>query len=503
MRVLAPIRRTWRRSAATAFLALGLAVVAPVLANHDPVQTLSGGGTADEVYLGIDSNGTATAVWNERGRVFAGTRTLAEGGFRPAAVLDGSGYVDEVAFAQSPNGNAVVAWNGRMNEGELLAAVRLGADAPFGSPQVLDPPDGAGSTYAPHVAISDSGHAVVAWQHSTSTPNYQVRAALSDAAGTFGGAAILADAPGVQTPRVGMAASGAAVAVWGVYSQQVSEIRAAAAPPGGSFGPSTVVETLQQGPGHPDVAVNASGAAVLAYADLVAQRECPASGPCSRDKLEVRYGNVSGAFGASQAITNVGNPTAVREPRVAIDDSGRAAVIVYASMNNGHGLYGQISDTSGAFPQGQPQAVSAREVAGGPTAGRREFSLAAGGGEFTAFWANDHDADGQRNEAWMSTTGGGRFGEVHRVSPASSESASRAQGARNSSGATIAGWLLGYEVQASPARPLPPPTPVPAETEGEMPMGEEEMMVTSEEMPVLPEDQPEGGVEEMVVTEEG
>ena len=425
------------------------ALVRPAMATHEPIQTLEGTsyGGADTVFLGLDSGSTATAVWNEQGGAYYSTRPVG-GSFSAPKVLTPN-YVSTIAFDESPNGNAVVALGGSFNEGHLLAYVRQSRTGSFGPLQVLAD-TGTPTAFDIDVAISDAGRAVVTWN---SFENGDViRAALSDNAGDFAAATVVDPGPGATNPRVDMDATGAAAIVYDLTSSANDEIRVASAPAGGAFGAPTTVETLEQGPGSPDIAVNSTGAAVIAHADFAS----PTDACCSRDKVEARYGNVNGTFGAFQNLTDTSIPTAASEAEVAIDDSGRAAVLFNATPDGVYGMYASVSDATGTFPVGQPQAVSPHQLVGGPGVARRSYEIAAGGGEFTAFWINDHDEDGL-NEAWQSSTSGSVFGAAHELSiDAAGDEPDKAHGDRDDSGQTVAGWSRfvqgdNIRVQVTPA----------------------------------------------------
>jgi Ca2+-binding RTX toxin-like protein len=91
--------------------------------------------------------------------------------------------------------------------------------------------------------------------------------------------------------------------------------------------------------------------------------------------------------------------------------------------------------------------------------GAREFEIAAGAGEFTAVWANDHDQDGQVNETWRSSTSAGIFETPHQISPDDDDSAFSVGGDRNALGQTISVWLLFTDRIAPQVTPVAEGTP--------------------------------------------
>ena len=432
-----------RRVLRLVFSMLLLGIVAqPAAATDEPIQTLNPSTSgADEVWVGLSSDGQATAVWAEIGGIYWANRASG-GGFGSGKKIAGSDGADQVTFHESPNGNAVVAWTTGRSEGDLMASVRIGTSGSFGAGQVLAPTSATG-VQAPDSSISDAGRAAVVWMETNATGQVLIKAALSSSSGDFGSSATLAT-DRVLNPRVDMSDAGAALAVWDLdVASGTDEIQASSATASGSFGAIQTIEQLEQGPGKPDVAVNAGGNAVVTWADFASD----AQGCCSRDVLEARYGDVAGQFGALQLLTDVTNPTATGDHEAAVDNSGRAAIVFSAHMNSSYGLFGAVSDATGTF--GVMQTIShANTVTSGLD--RASFEVAAGGGEFTAFWNNDPDAD-DADESFHSTTSAGQFGAPHQVSPDSPEQMSQTHGARNSQGEIVSAWIQVGKARVAPA----------------------------------------------------
>ncbi|HEX2240420.1 MAG TPA: hypothetical protein VHJ82_04695 [Actinomycetota bacterium] len=422
--------RIARLAALTAAIVMASAL--PAAGTHETVQTLSEEGGTDDTLVGIDSQGTATAVWTSRGAVRYATRP-ANGRFGAEVPLPGASGVDVLVFAESPNGNAIIGWAG------VFAAVRLGT-AGF-TPAQLVTDAFLGTPSNPEVAISNSGRAAIIWQEGgTASGPPSIRAALLDG-GSFGDPVTLEATAGAQNPTIAIDASGNVLAVWETTTQSEELIRGATAPAGGSFGQPFTIETLDQGAGDPDLAVNSSGSAVLAYEDAVPANECPAGTSCSLFRVEARYGNVSGTFGAVQP-TPLNNEAGFGpgQHEVAIDESGKAALLLSMNVNAEAQVLARTSDAAGTF--GPLQILSDAPAVAGPTIGRENMEIAAGGGEFTAVWINDHNGDGQVNEVYQSTTAGGVFGEVHQLSPTTNDSPDDASVARDASGRVVAGWNI-------------------------------------------------------------
>ena len=263
----------------------------PASATDAPAQTLHGTtyGGAGEVRLGLDSRSTATVAWEEQGGAYVATRP--DGGFVGAPQTLAANHVSEIAFDEASNGKAIVAVAGGMEEGRLLVFVRDTRTGRFGPAQVLIGLNGEAASQL-DVAMSAHGRAVITWQ-TLVAEGTGVAGAVSDAEGDFD-RPVTIDQPNAYNPRVDVDGNGAATVVYDWDVQSGDEIRIASAAQTGPFGRPRTLENLEQGVGEPDIAVNPTGDAVIVYEDFVSDGECPEDVTCSRDKVEVRYGNVGG-----------------------------------------------------------------------------------------------------------------------------------------------------------------------------------------------------------------
>ena len=426
------------RTLAVLGAAIGLLVTqqSVVGATHQTVQTVDPAGGADDTIIGMDADGVATMVWTSRGQLRFAMR-LPNGKFGVPVPINGSGLVSDVAFAESPNGNAIIAWTDYTEDGDVRAAVNIGGKG-FTPARIVSSAMGANNPYNPYVTINDSGDAVVAWLEFGGEPA-SINIAQFNGTAFSSDVALITD-QAVSNPRVGIDGSGAALAVWDYDTQSDDRIQGAAAPAGGTFGAPFTIEQLEQGTGSPELAVNASGDAVLAYEDGVGD-DCPVES-CSLFRVEVRYGSVNGTFGAVQTTpVNSESGYGPGQHEVAIDDSGKAAMLLSANISADAQVLARVSDAAGTF--GSVQTLSTADAVAGPTIGSQGLDIAAGGGEFTAVWINDHNGDGLENEVYQSSTSGGVFGEVHQVSPSDpDDSAEDVSVARDASGQTVTGWAL-------------------------------------------------------------
>lgn len=427
----------FRRQVFVGALVLGALVPAGAAqAQHEPFQEVSRGGANGLV--GLDAQGTATEVWVDhpaRSAIRYAVRGV-DGAFGFVRAVPGVVSVSELAFAEASDGRAIVVWT---EYGELKAAVRPAAGALFGRGTVI----GGSSTvdnsaHFPDVAVSDSGRAIVSWLDNED----DVHAVLYD--GAWGTDATLATSAGdPDAPEAGIDGAGNALVVWEKRAA-TTQIQGAAAPAGGGFGPATTLVDLDQSfTSNPELAVNADGDALLAYLDDSA--------------VIARTGDVSGTLGPQQTIVAPPEETAYNW-EVALDPSGLGGIVVGVVAGGGDAsVEAAVTNPGGSF--GPRQVLSPGETITGPTIGEREMEIAAGGGEFSVWFANDHENRGDVNRVWTSTTTGGTFGAIHELSPESTtaDSPDTVHGARNDAGAAIGTWSMwdgeDYVVQASPVVP--------------------------------------------------
>ncbi len=437
-----------RSTSALCLLATALALgVPPAHATHETEQILSRVGGTDDVGVGIDNDGTATAVWTETYGVSYASR--ADGGrFGVGVPIKNVDTPSEMVMDESPNGNAIVVWTDVGGaSANVRAAIRIGKGNGFDAGVVIS----GGFTNAAFIdaAISDSGRAVVGWTNGGSNP--AALAAVYDGNGFTGPLTLENGGPATNT-QVGIDGTGNAIAVWDHDTQSDDRIMGATAPAGGTFGASFMIEQLGQGAGDPEIAVNGAGQAILAYEDVVPSEEC--TGSCSLFRVETRYGNVSGAFGPVQPTPPTNESGyAPGAHEVAIDEGGVAALLTSTNVQSQASVLARVSDTSGTL--GPIQTLSDASAVSGPQIGNPGLDLDAGGGEFAAVWVNDDNGDGEVNEAYVAQTSGGTFGASHQMSPTGSDSANDAEVALDDVGRSVSIWdtwldTAGYVPQASP-----------------------------------------------------
>lgn len=429
---------------ATVTLGLGISAAH---ATHETEQMLSKSGGTDDVGIGLDNDGTATAVWTDTyGIVYASREN--GGRFGVGVPIKNVDTPSEMVMDESPNGNAIVVWTDVGGASQnVRAAVRIGKGNGFDTGVVISGSFTNGAFI--DAAISDSGRAVVGWTNGGDSP--AALASLYDRS-SFSGPVTLESGNAATNTRVGIDGAGNAIAVWDHDTQSDDRIMGATAPAGGTFGAPFMIEQLGQGAGNPEIAVNGAGEAILAYEDVVPSEEC--TGSCSLFRVETRYGNVSGAFGAVQPTPpNNESGYAPGAHEVAIDEGGAAAILTSTNVEGQASVLARVSDPSGAL--GPIQTLSDADAVAGPTIGNSGLGLDAGGGEFAAIWVNDDNGDGDVNEAYVAQTTGALFGGSHQMSPTGSDSVNYAEVALDASGRSVSIWdtwldNAGYVPQAGP-----------------------------------------------------
>ena len=311
-----------------------------------PVQVSPFGAQADNVEVGIDADGNATAVWQTPGssgdsEIVAATRAAATGAWSAPTVLATSAR--ELVFpelAVSASSAAAVTWISLLH-GALLSPshtdtvyaavrtaggmwarpVRLGVDVEF-----REQVDASFAQPNPQVAIDAQGDAIVAWQakaHGT---------VVTDAARFVAGRGWQKPAPVANTlaltPHVGLDARGDATVVW--QGPNDSVVTASKAPGARRWSRPTIL--AREGPyrPYPEVSVNGSGDAVATWSFANAEAAVRRS-PNGKWRRAVTLG----AGGVSQ---------------VALDARGDAVVVWWKVVRRGYVIEAARYIAPGAAP---------------------------------------------------------------------------------------------------------------------------------------------------------
>jgi hypothetical protein len=202
--------------------------------------------------LGIDGAGDTLVAYATDRHVFA--ETLDPLGNRGAVQTIGPcNGTCEVTVADAPNGRAVIAWSSQSGSSEpssplaIRAAIRQAPDQPFGSSRVVDPGQTLDTPQGkPRAAIASGGRAILEWTNAAGPPaddTHPVRAAIAPPGGSFG--PIIALAPNGESGTVAIGPDGEGLVTWvdsPPAADGVGPVRAALTPAGDPslLGPTTL-----------------------------------------------------------------------------------------------------------------------------------------------------------------------------------------------------------------------------------------------------------------------
>lgn len=300
----------------------GLAVLgASAPASAAPVSKLSAAGdSAFGPRIAADSQGNAVVVFTshdgEVHRVQAAYRP-AGGPWSTPVTLSVAGQESrqpDPQVAVDGRGRAVAVWKARVGDATSLQVADRRADGPWSDPVTISAADR--HAYEPQIAVAPNGGTTVSWGSSRRTGDDPIDeivwAAHRPAGGSWGPPVKLAE--DALRPHVGVDAEGNTVAVWR-QGGDIPAVRTATLPVGGSWSSPVTLSDPGQSAGPPRVAVNASGAAVVAW--------------LGHDGTDWRVQAASRSAGGTwSAPTTVSGPGRSAEwPEVAIDRQGNAVVV--------------------------------------------------------------------------------------------------------------------------------------------------------------------------------
>ena len=347
------------------------------------------------------------------------------------------------AASVAPSGNFVVVWKGFVPPADSMLFARrfdvFGAPA-SGEFQVESTPANSGEESYPSVAMDGSGNFVVAWE--ADDQDYGgIFARRFDASGTAQGLQFQVNTYSTAyqySPSVARNASGNFVVVWqsyqdgggyGIYGQRFD---AAGAAQGGEFRVNTYTTGDQA---YPSVAMSAAGAFVVVWESGTQDG--------SGDGVFAQRFDASGAPAGSEFRVNVTTASDQRDPRVAMDSSGRFAVVWRndAPGSSSTSIRGRRFDAAGV-PQGGEILVT---LATSGFAVQPDVTM-DGAGNFAAVWRKGA-IFGQRFDA-----SGRRLGSEFQVGTSSPLATTYPRISGNDAGNFVVAWSGndggGYGVEA-------------------------------------------------------
>jgi hypothetical protein len=340
------------------------------------------GPNALEPKVGVDAGGSSVFTWRTRdgaqgcggsGCFRVRTRARSAAGVLTATqtVSPPGENVDDPGVAVDPDGDAVFVWmasdqppGGCGPPSFRVEARARAADGTLGAGQLIS--ESAvnvcrGET--PKVAIDAGGNAVFVWRRllagstgcgGSGCIRVQTRTRRAD--GTLTSIRTLSP-PGQdgEDPQVAVDGRGNAVFVWQRGFRIETRTRVA---DGTLSTVETVSPPLQRGVDVPDLAVNASGAAVFAWKFDDPTTDCFGH-PCSR--IQIRARAPSGALGPAQVLSG----TTVFRPEAAIDGGGNA-VFVWEGYDDTNGCLGMACKRIQARARAANGALSATQMLSAP-----------------------------------------------------------------------------------------------------------------------------------------
>lgn len=204
------------------------------------------------------------------------------------------------------------------------------------------------------------------------------------------------------SPKIAFYPNGAAIAVWVVYLNDSTVIRAAVRPPGGSFGPAeNVSDASLTYVGLPEVDISPDNKATIVW-----QADANDSGLYV---VQTATQQENGAFGPPETISAPTPAGGVMRPQIAIGNNGITVVTWEQGPGSTGTIQASIRQVGGSFS-------SPQEVANEPS--RKEVSSQvafAPNGKATVSWISMGASPANKIKESTQTTVGGAFGAASLV----------------------------------------------------------------------------------------
>ncbi len=288
-----------------------------------------------------------------------------------AAAINGA-RADNPDVAVDAAGNAIAVWEYADGSDNRIQAAYRPAGADWGAPRYISAP--GQETGYPRVVVAPTGDAIAVWERiidSGPRLQYNVQAAVRPAGGVWGPPEDLSPVGfHFGDPHIALDAAGDAVAVWVRSDGPFEIVQASDRPAGGSWQPPQDLSRPTEYASGPQVAVDPAGDAVVTW-----------QASASYHQMETAQASVrpaGGAWSPPEDISTVGALT----PQVSVDAAGNAIAV---------------------WLQGN-RSLAAYRPAGGTWSAPEE--IAATDGVFVASIAQD--PAGNAMAAWMLIDGRGQ-----------------------------------------------------------------------------------------------
>ena len=435
---------------------------APAQAGWTSPENVSGpsGPDADPltrpVLAAVDDNGQALVVWYERQPAISGplrlmaSRRTAAGWTVPVLVAPGvtGREPSQARLAMDPrSGRAMLVWkqpNGRTDQGRVGSDVLSSAFDPaagWGPITAVETLDGAADGDL-RIGMDGSGRAVAAWEHDPdgvgAQPNNVYASRYVPGSGWSPVTNVSREKGAITNVRVGVAPDGSAVLVWGAFGSSIWSSQFAAA--GIWSAPSEVVaDAGTRAPRAPDVAMAASGQAVLTWRENGVDQNVPTLATIKVKRM------VGGVWQGTDVTLAADLPSpsggARVQPRVVVNARGDA-LVVWSQEDNA--LRAAAAPASGAWSA--PSVVKAADVSIFP----REVPPIVAIDALGQAWVTWTQAPpGGNPDLYINryTAAGWQQATVHENLNGPAESATSPALAMNARGEALIAWHQGIQVQ--------------------------------------------------------
>ena len=303
----------WVAPPAAAAPASGWGVAAPIEA-EDAL-------TASTPTVAVDGDGNAIALWAQddgAGYDIWANRLVAGFGWGTPMLIGGAnqGSPERPGLAVNQTGDGFAVWQQWDGSRYNVWASRFVVGSGWGLASLIET-NNSGSAYAPQVAVDQSGDAIAVWSQSDGT-RYNIWANRY-VVGSGWGTATLVETDNTGNAldvEVGVSDAGGALAVWKQWDGTRDNIWASRYVVGSGWGTPTLLETDSGAASFPDVAVDASGAAIAVwYQHDGARYNIRAN----------RYDKISGWGGNVLIESNNAGHAAM--PKVAVNASGGGTAV--------------------------------------------------------------------------------------------------------------------------------------------------------------------------------
>ncbi len=301
---------------------------APAAVSYPSEQILSkAGGNAGAQRVAVDSVGRATVVWQRYdGADFRiqSVRLAADGTAGAVQTLSPAGAsAENPAIAIDGSDRATIAWRQGDGAGTRIKALRLATDGTPGPVQTLSAEDE--DAFGPAVAIDASDRATIVWRQDdgTGTRIQSLRLAADGSPDPV--QTLSAESEAAFDPGLGIDGSDRATVVWSGHDGTEYRVRSVRLAADGSPGPVETISPAGANGLEPQIAVEESGQATIAWEHTAGVVILPLVGGTPSAIRAVRLGSDGTPEGAAQTLSPgaAGNGF---DPSVAVDGSGRATV---------------------------------------------------------------------------------------------------------------------------------------------------------------------------------